>query len=306
MGHKAAECRGKVKCFYCSKEGHIMAECPEYKKDESEGVDRKVIKRKLGAGDIKPRPHVYQITTDEVKESHDIVTDIFIVNHMPPNVLIDCGASRSFVSTQFCKDLNVPVSKLEHPLDVEVANDMTVRVTEVYKGCTMVINNEEFFIDLIPMQMGEFHVIVGMDWLGDNEGYINCLKKIIHMNAPNGRVVTIYGSTRRQPIPLCTYETAKRFLAHGCQSFLAHVVDKTKSANSIDEVRIVNEFKDVFSKELPGVPPEREVKFHIDLIPGDTSIAKTPYRLAPFEMKEMMTQIQELLDKGFIRPSSSP
>ncbi|XP_071697449.1 uncharacterized protein [Rutidosis leptorrhynchoides] len=224
-GHKAAECRGKVKCFYCSKEGDVMAECPEYKKNESEGVERKAIKREPGAGDVKPRPRVYQITTEEAKESHDVVIGTFIVNYMPANVLFDCGSSRSFVSSKFCKNFNVPVCKLKNPLDVEVANDKTVRVTKVYKGCTIVIDNDEISIDLILMQLGEFHVIVGMDWLGPNEGRVS-----------------------------------------------------------------VN--------ELPGVPHERDVEFRIDLVSGATPIAKTPYGLAPSEMKEMMTQLQELRDKG--------
>ena len=69
---------------------------------------------------------------------------------------------------------------------------------------------------------------------------------------------------------------------------------------------IVKEYPDVFPDELPGLPPERQVEFRIDLVPGAAPIARAPYRLAPAEMKEMMSQLQELLDKGFIQPSTSP
>ena len=68
----------------------------------------------------------------------------------------------------------------------------------------------------------------------------------------------------------------------------------------------MREYLDVFSEDLPRVPPERHVEFRIDLVPGAALIAKTPYRLAPPEMQELSAQLQELLDKGFIRPSSSP
>ena len=75
---------------------------------------------------------------------------------------------------------------------------------------------------------------------------------------------------------------------------------------TVKDVLIVSEFQDVFPDDLLGLPPDRQVEFRIDLVSGAAPIAKTPYRLAPAEMKEMMRQLQELLDKGFIRPSTSP
>ena len=74
----------------------------------------------------------------------------------------------------------------------------------------------------------------------------------------------------------------------------------------VKDVPIVCEYPDVFPDDLPGLPPDRQVEFRIDLVPGAAPIAKSPYRLAPTEMKEMMSQLQELSDKGFIRPSTSP
>nr|GEV83012.1 hypothetical protein [Tanacetum cinerariifolium] len=98
---------------------------------------------------------------------------------------------------------------------------------------------------------------------------------------------------------------AKRYLSRGCYAFIAHVIDTNFEKKSVEDVPVVNEFLDVFTKDLSGIPPERQVKFRIDLLPGATPITKTSYRLAPLEMKELMSQLQELLDKGFIRPSSS-
>ena len=90
--------------------------------------------------------------------------------------------------------------------------------------------------------------------------------------------------------------------------FLAYVMDTREGSErpkSVEEVPVVREFPDVFPEELPGVPPVRQVEFGIDLVPGATPIAKVPYRLAPPEMQELSSQLQELLGKGFIRPSSS-
>ncbi|GJX84833.1 putative reverse transcriptase domain-containing protein [Tanacetum coccineum] len=99
---------------------------------------------------------------------------------------------------------------------------------------------------------------------------------------------------------------ARRYLSRGCYAYIARVIDTSFEKKSREDVPIVNEFPDVFLEDLPGIPPERQVEFRIDLIPGATPIAKTPYHLAPSKMKELMSQLQELLDKGFIRPSSSP
>ncbi|GJQ96328.1 putative reverse transcriptase domain-containing protein [Tanacetum coccineum] len=99
-------------------------------------------------------------------------------------------------------------------------------------------------------------------------------------------------------------------MAKGCQVFLAQISAKKEEDKSerkqIEDVPIVRDFPEVFPEDLPGLPPARPVEFQIDLIPGAAPVARAPYRLAPSEMKELAEQLQELSDKGFIRPSSSP
>nr|GEV44383.1 hypothetical protein [Tanacetum cinerariifolium] len=121
-----------------------------------------------------------------------------------------------------------------------------------------------------------------------------------------GREIIIYGDKRKGDFKLCSVMKAMRYLSRGCRAFMAHVINTSFEKKSMEDVPIVNEFLDVFPEELSGISPERQVEFRINLIPGATPIAKTPYRLAPSEMKELMGQLQELLNKGFIRPSSSP
>ncbi|GKE57941.1 putative reverse transcriptase domain-containing protein [Tanacetum coccineum] len=103
---------------------------------------------------------------------------------------------------------------------------------------------------------------------------------------------------------------AQEYLSKGCDVFMAHITMKEAKDKSegkrLDDLPIVRDFPEVFPEDLPGVPPARQVEFQIDLVPGGAPVARAPYRLAPFEMKELAEQLQELSDKGFIRPSSSP
>ena len=99
---------------------------------------------------------------------------------------------------------------------------------------------------------------------------------------------------------------AKHLLRKGCQGYLAHVVDTRKEVSKLDDMHIVKEFPNVFPENLPGIPIDREIEFSIYLLLGTSPILKAPYRMAPTELKELKEQLQELLDKGFIRPSASP
>ncbi|GKF30707.1 hypothetical protein Tco_0100505, partial [Tanacetum coccineum] len=112
----------------------------------------------------------------------------------------------------------------------------------------------------------------------------------------------------RLNIILCT--KAQKHILKGCQVFLAHVttkkVEDKLEKKRLEDVLIVRDFPEVFLEDLPGLPPTRQVEFQIDLVPGVAPVARAPYRLAPSEMKELSEQLEELSDKGFIRPSSSP
>ena len=108
------------------------------------------------------------------------------------------------------------------------------------------------------------------------------------------------------PTCLITAIAAEKLFQKGCQVFLAQVIDTRVERLRLEDVPVVNEFPDVFPEELPGLPPDRELEFAIHLLPGTTSISIPPYRMAPTELKELKMQLQDLVDKGFVRPSVSP
>ena len=108
------------------------------------------------------------------------------------------------------------------------------------------------------------------------------------------------------PQNLISAITARKMLRRGCRGYLTVVRDVEADKGAVEKVPVVCEFSDVFPEEFPGLPPVREIEFCIDVVPGIDPISMPPYRMAPAELKELNEQLKELLDKGFIRPSTSP
>ncbi|GJY35744.1 putative reverse transcriptase domain-containing protein [Tanacetum coccineum] len=206
----------------------------------------------------------------------------FPLNNHYASILFDTGADRSFISTAFSFLINIASTPLENNYDVELADGKIVGIDTIIRGCTLNFLDHPFNIDLMHVELGSFNVIIGMD--------------------------CNYGRESRLTIISCL--KAQEYMAKGCQIFLAHISAKKEEDKSegkkLKNVPIVRDFPDVFPKDLPGLPPVQPVEFQIDLIPGAAFVARAPYRLAPSEMKDLSEQLQELSDKGFIRPSSSP
>ncbi|KAJ0854940.1 putative nucleotidyltransferase, Ribonuclease H [Helianthus annuus] len=159
------------------------------------------------------------------------------------------------------------------------------------------------------MQLGSFDVIVGMDFLRENRAEVVCFDKMIRFALANGDVMCVYGETPLKGLKLMSCVQASKYLRKEYRAFLANIVvaeKEKKGSTGMNDVPVVREFPNVFPDELPGLPPSRDIDFRIELIPGANPIARAPYRLAPSEMCELSSQLQELLDKGFIRLSTSP
>ena len=123
---------------------------------------------------------------------------------------------------------------------------------------------------------------------------------------PGLPIVVFYGEWRRVPSGLISAISARCLLQKGCEGYPTHVVDTRSSEVRLEDVPVVRDFLDVFPDDLPGLPPEREIDFPIDLVLGTVPISLPPYRMTPAELKELKTQLQELVDRGFIRPNISP
>ena len=151
-----------------------------------------------------------------------------------------------------------------------------------------------------------FDVILGMDWLAQYYASVDCHEKEVIFRIPGENEFRFRGDKSSMPRNLISAITASKMLIRGCQGYLAVVRDVQADKGSVDRVPVVCEFRDIFPEELPGLPPEREIEFCIDVVPGTDPISMPPYRMAPAELSELKEQLQELLDKGFIRPSTYP
>nr|GEY25014.1 putative reverse transcriptase domain-containing protein [Tanacetum cinerariifolium] len=195
----------------------------------------------------------------------------------------------------------------------ELADGKIIGVNTIIRGCTLNFMKHPFNIDLMPVPLGSSDAIIGIDWLTKYHGVIICDEKIVRVLF--GREMLIFQGNEdnqkeesRLNIISCT--KAQEYLSKGCDVFLENVTTKEAKEKSegkrLEDVPIVREFLEVFPEDLPGISPARPVEFQIDLVPGAVPVARAPYRLAPSEMKELAEQLQELSDKGFIRPNSSP
>ncbi|XP_076907025.1 uncharacterized protein LOC143563346 [Bidens hawaiensis] len=149
--------------------------------------------------------------------------------------------------------------------------------------------------------MGSFDVIVGMDWLTFNHIEVICFEKFLRIHVSDGRILKVFGNAPTSKLNLMSWFQAQHYLCKKCLAFLALVVEKDKDKKKIQDIPIVRDFTDVFPDDVVGLPPVHQVEFHIDLKPGANPIAKAPYHLAPSEIQELSSQLQELSDKGFIR-----
>nr|GEZ36431.1 putative reverse transcriptase domain-containing protein [Tanacetum cinerariifolium] len=187
------------------------------------------------------------------------------------------GSDKSFINASLTHLFDIEPKRISTSYEVELADVRIISTNTVLKGCTLNLVNHQFESDLIPIELGTFDVIIGMDCLVAFDAIIVCGKK-----------------------------EARKYIEREYHLFLAHVFEKEKSEKRLEEVSVIRDFPKVFPNDLPGLPPPRQVEFKIDLVPGAALIARAPYRLASSEMKELSEQLKELLEKGFIRPSSSP
>ncbi|XP_074305802.1 uncharacterized protein LOC141641024 [Silene latifolia] len=163
-----------------------------------------------------------------------------------------------------------------------------------------------FHCDLMEFPLGGFEVILRMDWLGKYKAFIDCYQKKISLRGPKGVRVTYKGYMIKPKVKFISVNTLKSSLRKGDQLILCQMWDRESGTPRISDIPVVRDFEGVFPEEIPGLPPKRDVDISIDLKPGAGPISKPPYRMGPKEMEELKKQLDELAEKGYIRPSVSP
>ncbi|KAL8113555.1 hypothetical protein AgCh_020762 [Apium graveolens] len=276
-----------VTCFKCNQKGHYSSECPS----GARKPDLACFKcGKVGYMARNCKEHVQKANVLRIAR--------------PPSLPAPSAQPRARTFNMTMKDAVQNVDVVAEPkLIIEVANQEKVIASKICPDCDVTIEGRHFSADLIPFKLGEFEVILGMDWFSNHEAQIECKSKKVKLRTKDGEEVIFKG--KRQEKKFLTAIEARRLIRQGCEVYLAHIMDMEKESVRIEDISVVRDFLDVFPDELPGLPPDREIEFTINLAPGTEPVSKAPYRMAPVEMKELAAQLQELLDKGVIRPSVS-
>ncbi|GJX11263.1 putative reverse transcriptase domain-containing protein [Tanacetum coccineum] len=249
VGHLTKNCKNKgpatgsnllpvtVTCHACGEKGHYANQCRKTINNNAQG-------------------RAYMLRDRNAHQDPNIVTGMFFLNQHLARVLFDSRADKSFVSISLASMLNIPPITIDTFYNIEMADRNLVSTNTVIQGATLTLLNQPFEINLMPIKLGSFDVVIGMDWLSKYHARIICGEKVIH--------IPINGET-----------------------LIIRVMEKKADEKRIEDIPVVREFPEVFPEDLPGLPPVRQVEFQIDLILGAVPVARAPYRLAPSEMQEL-------------------
>ncbi|KAI0492241.1 hypothetical protein KFK09_026510 [Dendrobium nobile] len=332
-------------CFRCGQPGHRIAECPQAGFDRRSEFRPEGSVRPTGSAAGRPRtvpprpegfsgrggstssgprrpptvqreqsssvasapapvqPRVYSLSQQEARDAPDVVTGTIYISDQPCRVLFDSGASHSFLSERYFELLCLDSVLLPISLSVILPAGSNL-IARKFCFCEIDIAGKKWKSSLILLPISSYDVILGMDWLSLYEAQIDCLKKQVSLLVAGERVV--FQGLRGVLSSLISALEVSKMWKKGYPVFLASVRDLNLEVGSVSEIPVVREFADVFPEELVGLPPDREVEFSIDVFLGTAPISKAPYRMAPKELSELKVQLQELVDRGFVRPSVSP
>ncbi|GJS60811.1 putative reverse transcriptase domain-containing protein [Tanacetum coccineum] len=298
VGHLTKNCRNKgpaigsnllpvtVTCHACREKGHYANQCRKTTNNNAQG-------------------RAYMLRDRNAHQDPNVVTGMFLLNQHLARVLFDSGADKSFVSISLASMLNILPITIDTFYNIEMADENLVSTNTIIQGATLTLLNQPFKINLMPIKLGSFDVIIGMDWLSKYHARIICDEKVVHIPIDDETLI-IRGDQSKTRLKFISCIKTERYISMGCQVFVAQIMEKKSDEKRLGDIPVVKEFPKVFPKVLPGLPPVRQVEFQIDLIPGATPVARAPYILAPSEMQELSNHLQKLADRGFIRPSTSP
>jgi hypothetical protein len=209
---------------------------------------------------------------------------MFLVANHPTVILFDSGASHTFISKKFVEKYCIPCIESREGFIIHSSGGQ-IFTKEVAFHVPVTLAERDFPTNMIVLKGQDIDVILGMNWLAQHRAILNTDLRTIRLSYGQEEVLL--------SIPVAI--PAKPF-----GSVYEAIIPE------IQDIPVVCEFPDVFPEDLPGLPPERDVEFVIELKPGTAPVSRRSYRMPPYELAELKTQLQDLLEKGFIRPSSSP
>jgi hypothetical protein len=222
-------------------------------------------------------------TVEEILTGEEVLAGTYYLREHPIVILFDSCASHDFMSLACAQKTNLSLEKTELPYLILTHGGRVVANRMVHK-IPLELAGQIFLTNLLILEAQCIDIILGMIWMKMHNALLDISTRLVHQDSPTSGKVTLHlPDVPRLPASI-----------------------HTTIAKSLEEISIIQEYPDVFPDELPGMPPNRAIEFKIDLQPGMAPISKQSYRMLPNELVELKIQLQELLDKWYIRPSSSP
>jgi hypothetical protein len=222
-------------------------------------------------------------TVEEIPTGEEVLVGTFFLNEYPIIILFDFGASHDFISSTCVKKAMLSTVAAEVPYVISTPRGQ-VDANQIIHKVPLVLAGRVFSTDLIILKGQGLDVILGMSWMKQHRAVLDIAGRLVHLDSP------MYGKVILHLPAVSSIKTS-----------LHHVVEL-----KLENIHVVQEFPDVFPDDIPGMPPKRATVFKTELQPSTAPIAKALYKMSPVEMKELKIQLQGLLDKGYIRPSTSP
>lgn len=276
--HLFVDCKNEgVTCFNYGETGHIRTQCQKPKKDKKD-------------------ERVFALEGTQTSSEDKLIRGIRFINSTPLIAIIDTSATHSFIATDCASKLNLVVSNMRGEMVIDTPTKGSVTTSLVCLKCPLSIFDKDFVVDPICLSLGGLDVILGMDWLESNCVHINCCEKSVRFLTPEEKGEDVFLSARQ----------LRELMKDEAQVFVLLASLSIESHREIDELPVVREFSEVFLNDIPDVPPEREIEFVIDLVPGTILVSMAPYRMSASELAELKKQLEDLLENKFVRPSVSP
>ena len=237
--------------------------------------------------EARTQARVYAVNQQDADAAPDVVTGIISILDHDAYTLVDPGATHSFASKPFLNRFQIETQPLEGRMRVSLPIGDPLFTDRVVRESRVLIEGQEFPTDLIALDIRDFNVVLGMDWLSRHRATLDSYKKEVKFHMPGKLEVNFRGIRRELSSNIISAMVAQRMLRKGCRGYLAYVVETEKEGTLVDKIPVVREFPDVFPDDIAGLPPDREVEFTIDLISGTEPISIPPYRMAPTELREL-------------------
>ncbi|XP_016743235.1 uncharacterized protein [Gossypium hirsutum] len=226
----------------------------------------KIVHRGLYKCKLQPAL-VYAAHHRENGDAPDVIIGMFFIRNKPYTALIDVGSMHSYIGCTVSGTLGILCKSIASEMTMVSPLGQTVRVNKLFRDVPLEVQGVTFAANLVELPFGEFDLILGMDWLVKHRASLDCATKRVVLKTTKDEKVVVIGELRDYLSNVVFALRAKKLVHKGCEVFLAYIGVSDSEAPTVENIRIVKDFLNVFLDELPGLPPHREAEFGIELLP---------------------------------------